>query len=516
MTTCEWSGDKSSKIIQRIVVQVDLRLVTPAHLGNGDGEDETDMPLMTDLLHPDRPILPGTSLAGALRAAVRRWGHGHFQATEPIYRTGKRERSHLLCGDPVDPRGQNTAHQLPSPLIVDDAIPDHAGEIEIRDGVRLNPASRTADDGGLFNAEFWKAGVVFPVRLELVLRETDPIDELMMAFAVALTCLDQAESQKTFTVGMRKRRGFGVVQAENWNYASYDLRTLAGLQDWLARKSPVAKEFAQIRHELIGDAKLPDRGGREFVVSGKFAIDGSLLIRSGTVQDDLDVDMVHLHSARKGQEVPVLSGTTLAGAIRQRCWAIAQLLGGDAYATKTVDDLFGPMIGPGAATHRPRASRIVIQEAVIAGATSGDERLIQNRVSIDRFTGGALDTALFNEQPVFGPRVNGQDVLAPLSFTLYEASDAQIGLFLLALKDLALGDLPVGGEISVGRGKLRLHGSLNLLDRQGEQLARFTIGPNGETPPDTKRETLNAYVTSLHQQAQSAAQHESKATGANA
>ncbi len=513
MTTCEWSGAKSSKIVQRIVVQVDLRLVTPAHLGNGDGEDETDMPLMTDLLHPDRPILPGTSLAGAIRAAVRRWDHGHFHATKPVYQTGKRERSHLLCGDPADPRGQNADKQLPSPLIVDDAIPAQPGGIEIRDGVRLNPASRTADDGGLFNAEFWKAGVVFPVSLELVVREDDPDNDLKMAFAVALTCLHLADSQKTITIGMRKRRGFGVVRTENWKYASYDFRTLGGLQDWLTKKPPVSKKFDEIKRKLIGDAKLPGRGGREFVVSGKFAIDGSLLIRSGTVQDDLDVDMVHLHSARKGQEVPVLSGTTLAGAIRQRCWAIAELLGGDEFATGIVNDLFGPMIGPGSGVKRPRASRIVIQEAVITGATSGDERLIQSRVSIDRFTGGALDTALFNEQPVFGPRVNGQDVLAPLSFSLYDASDAQIGLFLLALKDLALGDLPVGGEISVGRGKLRLHGSLNLVDRQAAQTTRFTIGPKDETPPDTERQALNAYVTSLHQQANRTAERESEATG---
>ena len=40
-----------------------------------------------------------------------------------------------------------------------------------------------------------------------------------------------------------------------------------------------------------------------------------------------------------------------------------------------------------------------VEEAVIREAATG---LVQSRVSIDRFTGGARDGALFNQQPAFG------------------------------------------------------------------------------------------------------------------
>ena len=45
------------------------------------------------------------------------------------------------------------------------------------------------------------------------------------------------------------------------------------------------------------------------------------------------------------------------------------------------------------------ASRLWVNETVISGPL--EEDLIQTRVMIDRFTGGAHSGALFNEQPVF-------------------------------------------------------------------------------------------------------------------
>jgi hypothetical protein len=93
----------------------------------------------------------------------------------------------------------------------------------------------------------------------------------------------------------------------------------------------------------------------------------------------------------------------------------------------------------------------------------GDGHLqVQQRVAIDRFTGGAFHTALFSEAPVFGGTVNlrlrflvsqSED-----SHTDHQAGvqrqDAAFGLLLLLLKDLWTGDLPLGGTSSIGRGVL--------------------------------------------------------------
>ncbi len=102
----------------------------------------------------------------------------------------------------------------------------------------------------------------------------------------------------------------------------------------------------------------------------------------------------------------------------------------------------------------PQSSRVITEESVVEGGRD----LVQSRVKIDRFTGGAFPAALFSEQPVFG----GAGTTLKLNLTLRNPEPAEIGLLLLVLKDLWTGDLPLGGESSVGRG--RLQGTRSHLD----------------------------------------------------
>ena len=82
---------------------------------------------------------------------------------------------------------------------------------------------------------------------------------------------------------------------------------------------------------------------------------------------------------------------------------------------------------------------------------------MQSRVKLDRFTGGSYPQALFSQEPVIG----GADTLVQIELALRQRMtdpealrQAQVGLLLLILKDLWTGDLPLGGESSVGRGRL--------------------------------------------------------------
>jgi CRISPR/Cas system CSM-associated protein Csm3 (group 7 of RAMP superfamily) len=87
---------------------------------------------------------------------------------------------------------------------VDDAIGKATG-VELRDGVKLNSATRTAGDRTKFDLQLWQAGTHFPLRLELLLTGTD--DELLkQALVTALAGLNNG----SITLGARKRRGFGI------------------------------------------------------------------------------------------------------------------------------------------------------------------------------------------------------------------------------------------------------------------------------------------------------------------
>jgi len=177
-----------------------------------------------------------------------------------------------------------------------------------------------------------------------------------------------------------------------------------------------------------------------------FGIAGSLLIRSST-EDPNAPDMVHLHSQRNGKSQPIISGTSLAGALRGRALRIAKTLSDSPNATSLIDDLFGAEIDEKNKEQVIKASRLWVEESVI----ENPQELVVSRVKIDRFTGGSFPTALFNEQPVFGL----DETAVQLRLRVDDPTAVDKGLLLLLLKDLWTEDLPIGGEASVGRGRLR-------------------------------------------------------------
>jgi CRISPR/Cas system CSM-associated protein Csm3 (group 7 of RAMP superfamily) len=378
-----WSGEQSRKIIARIIVEGDLVLETPAHLGNGDGDDMVDMPLLLDPLDEQRPLLTGASIAGALRSYLRECEHGYGHRAESDSASVR-----LFGGLKADDKGEQ------SPLIVDDALGIHGG-IEIRDSVRIQPHSRTAEEDKLFNLQLWQAGTTFPLRFELLLRETDYVERIKTALATALAGLNSNE----ITLGSRKRRGYGQISVTGWCVRTYDLTNTDDLCAWIAHgDQPLEQvESASDIFKALGvQTGVSDK--RQFYhLKATFALNTSILIRSGRGLDDRSPDMVHLHARQKnGSIVPIVSGTSLSGALRARALKIARTLTTQARARTLIDQMFGADM---AGTAKPSASRVSVRETVLKQACTD---LVQHRVSIDRFTGGARETALFNEQPAFG------------------------------------------------------------------------------------------------------------------
>lgn len=471
-----WSPKTSRKIIARVVVEGDLVLETPAHLGSGDGDDLTDMPLLLDPLE-GKPLLTGSTLAGALRSYLRSRERGYLEPLpDPTNKSAcKDERESLTVKLFGGFKGDGEGEQ--SPLIVDDAL-GFGGGIELRSGVRLNSKSRTAVDGALFDLQLWQAGIRFQLRLELVIREDDDASQLKRALVSAL----EGFKDGSITLGARKRRGYGRVTVENWRGKTYDLTTADGLLDWIEKGDQALDALAILPTTgLINDARTV------FSMSATFALDGSLLIRSGGGKDDLGPDMVHLHSRQvNGSIAPVLSGTCLAGALRARALRIAKTLGGETRACELIHDMFGPEMEE---NREPWASRVIVGEHVIEHARTD---LVQSRVSLDRFTGGARETALFTEQPAFG---TGNTKIA-VDVRLIKPKDHEIGLLLLLLKDLWTGDLPLGGEQSVGRGRLK--GNRATMYRHGHKQETWELCANGEgLTISGDWDALEGYATSL-------------------
>ncbi len=434
---------RSRKIYERWIVEGDLVLETPTHLGNGDSDGVVDMPLLLDEV-TGRALLPGTSLAGALRSYLREHRHGF----------GSRLTDALIESLFGAEKGNDAGSQ--SALIVEDALGEKP-TVELRDGVRIDPATRTAKmdfengtaRGYKYDLELLEAGLTFPLRFELLLgSDAGPITQLLALALHGLACGEIA-------LGLRKRRGFGECRVTRWRVQRYDLRQPADLIAWLTAEHP-GESTAAVQPMVEGTEIAPllnvSLEGVEdkrslCSIHAECILDGSLLIRSGFGEQDRGPDAVHLHSARAGgRRVPVLSGTSLAGALRHRAERILDTLGNGAPASEMLDDLFGPAQITGD-RQKAKASRLVVKETVI---TNPVDR-VQNRIRIDRLTGSVHGTGLFNEQPVFGK----EDTQVRVELLLRAPRASEIGLLLLLLKDLWTGDLPLGGGVSVGRGRLK-------------------------------------------------------------
>lgn len=449
------------QIVERITITGVLRLESPAHFGSGEASDMTDMALASDELD-GAALLPGTSLAGALRNYLRELQYGYPDkkpATEnepvqpgPEISTPRVDYASLLFGgEREDAQGRQ------SWVIVHDA-PSQFTRLELRDGVKINPKTRTAEDNFKYDYELLSAGTEFRLRFELLLPAGDQVQaDILLALATALSGLEKGE----ITLGKRKRRGFGRCSVHGWQVVRYRLDTPAGLAAWLAEdhfewlEPGLRARFepqTTLQKALVGNAALLPDQRKRLIVAAEFGLDGSLLVRSGFGDADIGPDVVHLRSLRPGLDgkpvwQPVLPGTSLAGALRARALRVATVVGGSPRrARKFVEAIFGPEKVERDDENTP-ASRLETEETVIAGGIDW----IQNRVKIDRFTGGAFDGALFNEQPVFGAsqtRIN-------IRLILRQPSPGETGLLLLLLKDLWTGDLHLGGEASIGRGRLR-------------------------------------------------------------
>lgn len=469
------------KIIARWVICGALKLETAMHLGGSEGTERVDAPVLRDT-RCGAPLLPGTTLAGALRNAL--------SERLPVSVA-------LLFGGA---RGDNDGSQ--SPLIVFDAFGKLAtrseappGEekeygIEIRDGVAISPDTGTAEDHKKYDYEVLPAGTTFPVRLELLVAEEAEEKRLLEALAAALDAFSHGENG----FGAKRSRGLGRVSA-TWSAERFALTNQDEWMRWLetdhanpiGARSPASTIRAALEEIMPRDLQplsLPDEPRKHIVIELELEVAHDILIRSSNTEAGAP-DVSHLTSG--GQ--PILSGTSLAGVMRAQALRIADLVhNSQAEAAEWIQRLFGPRFEgkhppPG---DKPRASRLRISE----GRLTRSNPQKQTRVAIDRFTQGAVDGALFDEQTQVGGH-------AHVRLELRTPQEGEPGLVLLVVKDLLSGRLPVGGTSSIGRGVVNGTATVKFHDAAGNAPRSVKLEP-GKPPIGDGAEQITKWIEQFH------------------
>ena len=408
-------------ITRRLYARGLWTLSSPAHFG-GDDTGVADMCLLRDI--HGQPFIPAATIAGAGRSFLARcsipWksyarGLGH----EPLALKrffGGAEKTDMM-----------------SALFVADAS-CLEGTTLVRDNVRINDETGTAAIGAKFDVEVVDAGGAFQLRMECVIRHGDDEQSLEQLFLALL----QGFQEGAIHLGARTRRGYGRGKVASWDIRDLHMAQPADVMAWL-RDNVWARPASGLVPRALADDKR-----ESFHLEARFALRTSLLIRSPAVLPDAP-DAAHLHAA--GQAVA--PGTSLAGIIRHRAAFIARTIGWpEKVVQRTMAEMFGPVhdVSELPATRKGLwAGRLWIDEQVVESVKPRR----QHRVAIDRFTGGGLEHALFDEEPVY-PQSDGHHL--SLMLMLEEPDEAEIGLLVLVLRDLWLGHVGLGGETSNGRG----------------------------------------------------------------
>jgi CRISPR/Cas system CSM-associated protein Csm3 (group 7 of RAMP superfamily) len=458
-----WQAQTSRRIIKRVIATGTLILDTSAHFGNGE-QNGSELIILEDKLEK-RPLIPGASLAGALRHYLLSLQAG-YRAVE--------HSSHIavkLFGTALD----NSETGVQSRVIVDDAL--GTGSMQIRHGVKIDGMSRTAEDGALYSLQVWEPNTNFELSLELELIEGDDIELYETAFAAALLALQKGEIR----MGARKHRGYGRCHVESWHLSAYEMQTKTQFLSYLKND----------RHEINANDFL--QKAKDFVDNRKFVeVDAFMfLCDSILIREDSDLaESAHLGSAGKA----IVSGTSIAGALRARALKILNTIE-HPQAQIIVDKLFGKH-GESQTTESYDASRLIIDEYPIEDYQFD---YIQNRVKIDRFTSGAFETALFDERPIFATDKTQihikMQLLYPVNSNEEALLTAQTGLVFLLLKDLATEDLPLGAEASIGRGRLRGDEAMIRIKSGADEPQQIHIVQNHIDPRHIPQ--LQAFVDSL-------------------
>ncbi|ADG06918.1 RAMP superfamily CRISPR-associated protein [Kyrpidia tusciae] len=330
------------------VIMGTLETRTSVHVGSGKGNELTDA-----LIHCDadgRPVIPGTAIAGALRALLTRLAPRlSGTACRALAQTPDERKLSCSCpvcrlfGD-VNPSDTEGITSAASRLLVFNARP-LSGTMPltwIRDGVGIERASGVAARAGAvkFDLEVLPPGVKFELRMEL--RGASEEDEQLLAAGLA-----EWKAERLW-IGGRAARGLGFVALHHLEFRELRLgqpaqlmhylrsdqpwERAAPVQDWLmARCEAIRSKAEKSWHgsDDRGDTgrELPKAAARSWItLRGTLQTEGGVLMNDSLTAMVSGFDHAPLLSRLSEWEQPVLGGAGIRGILRSHAERLARTL----------------------------------------------------------------------------------------------------------------------------------------------------------------------------------------------
>lgn len=378
--------------------KIKFRLASPLAIGSGENY-HTDSDIILD--SRGTPVIPATAFAGIIR---------HYLDIE--------------CNDESEIFGYiNGTKSSQSRVKFYDASIMTESFVTVRDHVALE--NKVGIKGAKFDMEALEANSEFVTLFEL--HDYKGYDSKIREAIYAL-------NSGILRIGSKTSRGYGQIKIIDIREREFTLPS--DREKWI-NFEPYNYENNDEYGENIIQTIVEENhnfNDRFTTIHLELSQQGAVSIRSYTVKNPDDISSADYVQLSSNDNIPVIPGTSWAGAFRERFSEFAR-------DEETVIELYGFV---DANNKTQKKSKIYFSESRISGGISK----IITRNSIDRFSAGTKDGALYTEKTYY----NGKTSLNIIINNSVKDIRKDMKIISAVICDLDRGHLAVGGLTSVGRG----------------------------------------------------------------
>lgn len=433
---------KYNKIIK---YKVRACCISSLHIGSAMGEKGEV------LIHPvdGKPFIQASSIAGVFRrtyassygvdATEKLFGNRHQQQNTNVSEYG----SCVCFSDATFTEDENSSIKM-----------------ELRPHVRINRDTGTVDaskvsgttemSGQKFDMEYIGAGARFWFDIYLY-HETE-----MERLENVLELLHLGQIQ----IGGKKSNGSGYIQFEKLLKKSFDMTKEEDRKSWIKEDNLEDGDYEDYLSKL--KLTIPSKNAYEVKVTGK--TENAVLIKSIAVSG-VGKGVPDNENIQNSKKEYIIPGSSLKGALRSQMERIARYLN----QSSIIEEIFGSEECE--IDKKKNVGNLFVKDVVVGNIKDNDKVNLEHRIHIDKFTGGVMQGSLFSEKNIFG------ELQIDIRISCNNNPEASLGLLVLALRDLAIGQMNLGSGYSVGKGIIDVK-EIEIFKPTTEKKAVLTFGDN--------------------------------------
>ena len=423
---------------KRYIASIVIEANTPLKVGSSDIDMLQDSPVQKDW--NELPMILGTSIAGVLRKEFSKDMADDIFGSDCSRFEDKKEKEQCL----KNAKGSRII--ISNALLYDQdmKVIEHlkvnkSDFLKNFDNLPIREHTAITDKGvaketNKFDEEVVYKGAKFRFRIEFIADDNDEVNWQEILKAI---------NAKTFRLGGGSTKGFGDIKVLN-ELSSYDVFDITS-KEYREKSSSLnttySKSFPKKQKEI-----------NYTTYTLKIKPDNFFMFGSGFGDDDANMTPVYEkiitwenNKGKFSNEQILIPASSIKGAISHRTTYHYNLQNklfiGNNEAKESIKELFGE--AKQSDDDLGCKGKVLFSDCFYKKA---DEKVFDH-VSIDRFTGGAIDGALFQEKTISDNQKYSIEILLEK-----DIKDEYIKAFEKSLDDICSGMLPLGGATTKGHG----------------------------------------------------------------